>query len=177
MAQLKELKANRGYVKGAISRIETFCISDDFSTSSIEVLTQKKERLIKAFGDYESCNRAILATEPDDSESYEAYETKYDLCLAMINTRLKPATQTISHGTASSELQSEKRAIALEATTTEEPKKPLRSAVSAAAATGVSCVPVCVPTAHTCGSVFGEDKIWSYSRREAALPCRQEVDK
>ncbi|XP_061716964.1 uncharacterized protein LOC133524829 [Cydia pomonella] len=139
MAQLKELKANRGYFKGAISRIETFCTSDDFSTSSIEVLTQKKERLIKAFGDYESCNRAILATEPDDSESYEAYETKYDLCLAMINTRLKPVTQTISHGTASSELESEKRAIALEATTTEEPKKPVRSAVSAAAVTGVSC--------------------------------------
>ncbi|XP_063540870.1 uncharacterized protein LOC134749766 isoform X3 [Cydia strobilella] len=351
MAQLKELKASRGYVKGAISRIETFCTSEEFSTATLEVLSQKKDRLLKAFNDYESYNRAILAVESEDTESYELYETKCDLCLAMINTRVQPATLPAAQPatSTSSELGSgkfkklpfiniktfdgqsvmdyhpfinmfkavidmdanlsfceklyylrsflaggaldlikhlmltgenyevalkllndrynnipkivsfhvnsildmpvltkctasglrsivstvnmhlaalknlnekvefwdtilvnilsrkidsytyrgfylerglqevpklcelltflEKRAIALEATMREEPKKRENSVVSAAAATGVSCVRVCVPAADTCGSIFGEDEVRSYCRRGAALPCRQEVDK
>ncbi|XP_063369576.1 uncharacterized protein LOC134657924 isoform X1 [Cydia amplana] len=351
MAQLKELKANRGYVKGAISRLETFCTSNEFATATLEVLAQKKERVLKAFNDYEAYNRAILAIEPEDGESYELYESKCDLCIATLNTRLHPAEPPAAQTTAStssgleagkfkklpciniktfdgqsvmdyhpfinmfkavidmdaklssceklyylrsflaggaldlikhlmltnenyevalkliddrynnipkiinfhvnsiidmpvltkctaSGLRSivstvnmhlaalrnlnekvefwdtilvnilsrkidsytyrgfhlerdmkevpnlcelltflEKRAIALEATMTEEPKKPVKSVVSAAAATGVSCVPVCVPAADTCGSIFGEDEVRSYCRRGAALPCWQEVYK
>ncbi|XP_063358199.1 uncharacterized protein LOC134647802 isoform X2 [Cydia amplana] len=179
MAQLKELKANRGYVKGAISRLETFCTSNEFATATLEVLAQKKERVLKAFNDYEAYNRAILAIEPEDGESYELYESKCDLCIATLNTRLHPAEPPAAQTTAStsSGLEAEKRAIALEATMTEEPKKPVKSVVSAAAATGVSCVPVCVPAADICGSIFGEDEVRSYCRRGAALPCWQEVYK
>ncbi|XP_047991918.1 uncharacterized protein LOC125235869 isoform X1 [Leguminivora glycinivorella] len=347
-SELSQLKANRGYHKGAITRIGTFCMSEDFKTASIELILQKKERLIKSFNDYELCNRAILALEPEDDESYESYETKRDLCLALIETRLKQVSPA-AQATPSSELETskfkklpciniktfdgvsimdyhpfvnmfravihkdaklstceklyylrsflagealdliknlmlndenyevalkllddrynnipkivnfhvnsildmpvltkctasalrsvvstvnmhlaalknlnekvefwdtilvnilakkidsytyrgfhlerdvkevpklcefltflEKRAIALEATSTEEPKKTVKSTVSAAATMGVSCVPVCLQAADTCGSLLGEDEIRSYCRREAALPCWQEVYK
>ncbi|XP_048004941.1 uncharacterized protein LOC125240845 [Leguminivora glycinivorella] len=175
-SELSQLKANRGYHKGAITRIGTFCMSEDFKTASIELILQKKDRLIKSFNDYELCNRAILALEPEDDESYESYETKRDLCLALIETRLKQVSPA-AQATPSSELETKKRAIALEATSTEEPKKTVKSTVSAAATMGVSCVPVCLQAADTCGSLLGEDEIRSYCRREAALPCWQEVYK
>lgn len=85
MAKLNELKVARDYVKSSITRIEKFCNAERFATAPPGVVYEKKQRLIKAFQDYEQMNQTILCLDSNDSEDYSVVEEKHDACLELIN--------------------------------------------------------------------------------------------
>lgn len=94
MAELKTLTVNRGYIKGAITRLSKFCDSDDVKSCSYELLQEKRNRFVVAFNDYEVQNKAILLIDPGDKEDYSEYEDMYYKSIAMLDYQLK-TRQTI----------------------------------------------------------------------------------
>lgn len=89
MSELKALNANRGYVKGSLTRISKFCESEEVKTCAIEILSEKRDRLAAAFDEYEVQNRGILLLDPSDKEDYGEYEDLYYKSVAVLDYQIK----------------------------------------------------------------------------------------
>ncbi|XP_047036854.1 uncharacterized protein LOC124642458 isoform X2 [Helicoverpa zea] len=86
--ELAQLKLRRGYVKGAITREESFCNSEEIVIASSELLTERRSRLVKNFASYEDLNKSILCINPKDDEDPVVYESKYFTCISKIDRQL-----------------------------------------------------------------------------------------
>lgn len=82
---LTRLVSDRGYVKGCLTRMETFCTSEDIEKASYEALMSKRQRLVDSFREYETLNKEILFLSASDQEDYEEYERKYSNCLTLLD--------------------------------------------------------------------------------------------
>ncbi|XP_049870939.1 uncharacterized protein LOC126370203 isoform X2 [Pectinophora gossypiella] len=77
-AKLKALVAERGYIKGTLSRLNNFCHdADAMAATSREALREKRLRMSEAFQEYMQLNKAILVLADEDAENYGEYEDKY----------------------------------------------------------------------------------------------------
>ncbi|XP_049882313.1 uncharacterized protein LOC126378158 isoform X3 [Pectinophora gossypiella] len=131
--KLKRLISERGYVKSCLTRIERFCASG-LETASLELLQEKRTRLVEILKEYEKYNKEILFLNPDDKENPEEYEKKR--ALAMENT------------------SGEKMySFAADSAGTSKGGKPGKSASFVAAST--SCSPTRVAAANTNGALPG----------------------
>lgn len=85
-----QLAAERGYVKGTITRLYNFISQPEaVTTSSTETLISKKQRITTAFSQYESCNINIISIDPDDAEDVEQFENRYYAILSALKEELK----------------------------------------------------------------------------------------
>lgn len=82
--QLKQHVASRGYIKGAITRLHNYVTNTQLDSISKELLNAKRDRLISAFGEYETICKKILFLDPNDSEDIEQFENKYFDVLASL---------------------------------------------------------------------------------------------
>jgi hypothetical protein len=103
---LTRLVSDRGYVKGCLTRMETFCLSEEIEKASYEALVSKRQRLVDAFREYETLNKEILFLSASDQEDYEEYERKYSNCLTLLDCAIgkqkkeqnSPPSDSSKHG-------------------------------------------------------------------------------
>ncbi|XP_052751692.1 uncharacterized protein LOC113513303 [Galleria mellonella] len=90
------LRASRGYVKGAITRLHSFVSNEsELEESTLQALTTRKERLLTAFREYEGFNMRILSMRPDDDEDVAAVEDKYLYTLTVLNEVISRKTYSV----------------------------------------------------------------------------------
>ncbi|XP_049870941.1 uncharacterized protein LOC126373883 isoform X1 [Pectinophora gossypiella] len=127
-AKLKALVAERGYIKGTLSRLNNFCHdADAMAATSREALREKRLRMSEAFQEYMQLNKAILVLADEDAENYGEYEDKYYESVGLLDKACSgPQTEAKPNGGENS--NPEKRALALE--NTSEEKQPSFTAKS-----------------------------------------------
>ncbi|XP_059061600.1 uncharacterized protein LOC131854487 [Achroia grisella] len=82
------LRASRGYVKAAITRVHNFVLD----ISEVEESTTRRERLLAAFREYEAFNMRILSIQPEDDEDVAAVEDKYLYSVAILSEAINRKT-------------------------------------------------------------------------------------
>lgn len=86
---LKRLNAARGQCKGIITKMQSFVSSEEVKYLDTESIKVKRNRLLKAFADYESYNIEIKTLDPEsDSENFDEIDDKYCAVLAKLNALL-----------------------------------------------------------------------------------------
>lgn len=87
---LPHLRARRGHIKGAFTRLEHF-VSNPVSVAAASVsdLEARRSRLVSAFKDYEDINVEITILDPNDDEQIEIVETKYYTLMAKLSDCIK----------------------------------------------------------------------------------------
>lgn len=89
---LSRLRAKRGHLKAAITRIENFVDNlESFTSASAEDLEARRSRLVSTFKEYEDVNLEISFIDPKDQELIEHVETQYYKLTA------KLASSSINH--------------------------------------------------------------------------------
>ncbi|KAJ0171404.1 hypothetical protein K1T71_012954 [Dendrolimus kikuchii] len=89
MEDLKKLRAARGYVKSALSRIFTFLENAlEIQTTSNSILKAKQKRLEQLFNEFENYNKEILFYDEGDNGNSEEIEEKYFNALEILNERI-----------------------------------------------------------------------------------------
>lgn len=96
MAELRKLVSDRGYIKGAITRMEKACLSKQFPDSSLEALLSGRACLKEKFKEYEALNKNILYLDEDDDEDYEVYEGKFAKCITLFDTEINKRQKNTS---------------------------------------------------------------------------------
>lgn len=94
-AELKVLVANRGHLKGVITRTYNFCTSETINNAPKEALQERLLRLRQVFADYDRITQEISTLDPDDSEDIESMESKFYDSIAVLKG-LTSATYDIS---------------------------------------------------------------------------------
>ncbi|XP_059062482.1 uncharacterized protein LOC131855256 [Achroia grisella] len=87
------LRASRGYVKAAITRVHNFVLDiSEVEKSTVEALSTRRERLLAAFSEYEAFNMRILSIQPEDDEDVAAVEDKYLYSVAILSEAINRKT-------------------------------------------------------------------------------------
>lgn len=88
---IKQLRASRGYNKASITRLYTFVSNEaDIEQSPLQILHEKKDRLLQLFSEYENYNKQLLAADDkeEDPDLIEI-ERKYFSILTKLNEHIK----------------------------------------------------------------------------------------
>ncbi|XP_063623252.1 uncharacterized protein LOC134806484 [Cydia splendana] len=101
---VKRLRAARGQLKAALTRMMAFKAAAESASSSVDadplLYQQKKDRLEKIFEEYKELNLEILLLDPADQERVEDFEDKYDVLRSfyagIINAALGEAAPLMS---------------------------------------------------------------------------------
>ncbi|KAJ0180470.1 hypothetical protein K1T71_003874 [Dendrolimus kikuchii] len=99
---LKELVAKRGSLKGIITRLLVFILSDALEEANKAQLEVRLLRLQKTFSDLEDINNKISLLDPTDKEDISVFEDKFYEISAVLSERIErdknvPRSQSNNH--------------------------------------------------------------------------------
>lgn len=107
---IRELRSDRGYVKGSITRLCGSCSDSDVATMLIHNLKVKRSKLESLYTEYESLNKKIFfLSESSDDEDFSAVEDKYFSVMARLQDAIDQKTVSAKHEDANDIAESHSR--------------------------------------------------------------------